>query len=64
MQQFARDVVDIDEQRALRTAVLKPPVMLTIDLHQLAKAIAPAARLMQLPFMFAPRSSTCATFPW
>jgi hypothetical protein len=53
LQQFARGVVDIDEQGALRAAVLKPPVMRTIDWHQFAKAIAPAARLMQLPFTFA-----------
>ena len=53
MQQFARGVVDINEQGALRTAVLKPPVMRAIDLNQFAEAIAPTARLMQLPSTFA-----------
>jgi len=33
MQQFARGVIDINEQGALRTAVLKPPVMRAIDLN-------------------------------
>jgi hypothetical protein len=44
--------IDINEQGALRTGVLKPQVMRAIDLNQFAEAIAPTARLMQLPSTF------------
>src|SRR6516162_8733914 len=44
--QPTRRVVDEHEQRALRATILKPPVLAAIDLHELAKAIAPAAWLM------------------
>jgi len=44
--QAAGGVVDIDEQRALRTAILEPPVLGTVDVHQFAEAIAPSAGLM------------------
>src|SRR6202165_2268884 len=46
MHQAAGGVVDIDQQRALRTAVLEPPVLGTVDLHQFTEAIAPSAGLM------------------
>src|SRR5205085_5781328 len=46
MHQPARRVVDEHEQRALWAAVLKPPVLAAVDLHQLADALAPMARLM------------------
>jgi len=44
--QAAGGVVDIDQQRALRTAVLKPPVLGAVDLHKLTQAIASSAGLM------------------
>jgi hypothetical protein len=46
MHQTAGGVVDIDQQRALQTAVLKPPVLGAVDLHKLTQAIAPRSRLM------------------
>ena len=46
MHQAAGGIVDIDEQRALRPAILEPPVLGTIDLHKLTQAIAPRAGLM------------------
>src|SRR5207248_9747813 len=46
MHQPARRVVDEHQQRALRAAVLEPPVLAAIELHQLANALAPMARLM------------------
>jgi hypothetical protein len=46
MHQAAGGVVDIDQQRALRTAVLEPPVLGTVDLHQFTETIAPSAGLM------------------
>jgi len=46
MHQPARRVVDEHQQRALRAAVLEPPVLAAVDLHQLADALAPMARLM------------------
>jgi len=47
MHQSACRVVDKCQQCALLRAVLKPRVFRTVDLHQLAKAIAPAAWLMR-----------------
>ena len=44
--QAAGGVVDINEQRALRPAILKPPMLGTVELHQLTEAIAPRSRLM------------------
>jgi hypothetical protein len=44
--QPTRRVINEHEQRALRTAILKPPVLAAVDLHQLADAVAPGARLM------------------
>src|SRR3954453_17411046 len=47
MHQSACRVVNKRQQRALLCAVLKPGVFRSVDLHQLAQAIAPAARLMR-----------------
>src|SRR6516162_477247 len=47
MHQSACRVVDKCQQCALLRAVLKPRVFRAVDLHQLAKAIAPAAGLMR-----------------
>ena len=44
--QPTRRIVDEHEQRALRTAILKPPVLAAVDLDQLANAVAPGAGLM------------------
>ena len=46
MHQPAGRVVDEHEQRALRPAILKPPMLATVDLHQFAGAFAPVAGLM------------------
>lgn len=53
MQELAGGVVDIDEQGAFGTAVLEPPVMRTVNLHQLAKAVTSAAWL-ENPFLALP----------
>jgi hypothetical protein len=47
MHQSACRVVNKREQCALLGAVLKPRVFRAVNLHQLAKAIAPAAWLMR-----------------
>jgi hypothetical protein len=39
-------VVDEHEQGALRTTILKPPMLAAVDLHQLADAVAPGTGLM------------------
>ena len=44
--QPTRRVINEHQQRALRTAILKPPVLAAVDLHQLANAVAPGAGLM------------------
>src|SRR5260370_31500798 len=49
LHQSARGVVDVDEQRALRTTVFEPPVLGTVDLDQLAQTVAAAARLLNRP---------------
>jgi hypothetical protein len=46
MHQAAGGVVDIDEQGGLQAAVLEPPVLGAVDLHELTQAIAPSAGLM------------------
>src|SRR5260370_20360233 len=46
MHQAAGGVVDIDEQRALRTAVLEPPMLGAVDLYEFTEAIAPCPRLV------------------
>jgi hypothetical protein len=47
LHQPARRVIDKSQQRAWRAAILKPGVLRAVDLHQLAQAIAPPARLMR-----------------
>src|SRR4029077_14844658 len=49
MHQPARRVVDIDQQRALRSAPLEPPMLRSVDLDQLANAIPTMPRLMHRP---------------
>ena len=44
--QPAGRVVDEHQQGALRPAILKPPMLAAVDLHQLADALAPVAGLM------------------
>jgi hypothetical protein len=62
--QAAGGVVDIDQQRALRTAVLEPPVLGTVDLHQFTEAIAPSAGLMDaLQPVFPANPNTGADHP-
>jgi hypothetical protein len=64
MHQAAGGVVDIDKQRALRTAVLEPPVLGTVDLHQFTEAIAPSAGLMDaLQPVFPANPNTGADHP-
>src|SRR5262249_3255653 len=46
MHQAAGRMVDEHEQGALRAAILKPPVLAAVDLHQLADTVAPGAGLM------------------
>src|SRR5271169_2334716 len=46
MHQLAGRVVDEHQQGALRPAILKPPMLAAVDLHQFADARAPRARLM------------------
>src|SRR5205809_206261 len=46
LHQPARRIIDKSQQRARRAAILEPGVLRTVDLHQLAQAIAPPARLM------------------
>ena len=54
MHQQARRVVDEHQQRALRPAVLEPPVLAAVDLHQLADTLPPMPRLMDaLPSLLA-----------
>ena len=47
MHQSACRIVNKRQQRALLRAILKPRMFRAVDLHQLAKAIAPAAWLMR-----------------
>src|SRR6266478_1071102 len=64
MHQAAGGVVDIDEQGALWAAVLKPPMLAAVDLHQLTQAIAPRARLMDaLQSVLPPNPNTGADHP-
>ena len=44
--QPAGRVVDEDEQRTLRAAVLEPPMLAAVDLHQFADAVATMPRLV------------------
>lgn len=62
--QAAGGVVDIDKQRALRTAVLEPPVLGTVDLHQFTETIASSAGLMDaLQPVFPANPNTGADHP-
>jgi hypothetical protein len=57
-------VVDIDQQGALRAAVLEPPVLGAVDLHQLTQAITPRPRLMDaLQPVFSPNPNPGANHP-
>ena len=47
MQQLAGGVIDEDEQGAFGTAILEPPMMRAVDLHELAQAIAATAWLVK-----------------
>ena len=49
VQQPAGRVVNEHQQSALRTAILKPPMLAAVNLHQLADALAPRPRLMNPP---------------
>src|SRR4051812_3884786 len=49
MHQPAGRVIDEHQQRALRPAILKPPMLAPVDLNQLADALAPRTRLVN-PF--------------
>jgi hypothetical protein len=44
----AGGVVDADEERARRAAILEPSVLAAVDLDELAEAVAPVARLVGL----------------
>src|SRR5271170_3847200 len=46
--QSAGRVIDEHQQGALRPAILEPPMLAAIDLHQLANTLAPGAGLMNL----------------
>jgi hypothetical protein len=64
MHQAAGGVVDIDQQRALRTAALEPPMFGTVDLHQLTQTITPCPRLMDaLQSVFSPKPKAGADHP-
>ena len=47
MHQFAGRIIDIDEQSALRPAILEPPMLGAVDLDQLAPAVPAIARLVR-----------------
>ena len=47
LHQPARRVIHKSQQRAGRAAILKPGVLGAVDLHQLAQALAPPARLVR-----------------
>src|SRR5262249_56010330 len=53
MHQSAGRVVDKHQQRALWSAVLEPPMLTAVDLHQFANAIAPRPPLRD-PFPLLP----------
>ena len=64
MHQAASGVVDIDQQGGLQAAVLEPPVLGTVDLHQFTEAIAPSAGLMDaLQPVFPANPNTGADHP-
>src|ERR1700749_19509 len=51
--QSAGRVVDKHQQGALRSAVLEPPMLAAVDLHQLANALAPRPRLVNASALLA-----------
>ena len=62
--QAAGGVVDIDEQGGLRPAILEPPVLGTVDLHQFAQTIASRPRLVDaLQPVFPPNPKPGADHP-
>src|SRR5580693_4407956 len=64
MHQAAGGIVDIDEQCALRTSVLEPPMLGTVDLHQLTQTITPCPRLVDaLQSVFSPNPKTGTDHP-
>src|SRR5277367_4144381 len=64
MHQAAGGVVDIDQQRALRTAALEPPMLGAVDLHQLTQTITPCPRLVDaLQSVFSPNPKAGADHP-
>src|SRR3546814_17358290 len=46
MHQLAGRIIDVNQQRALRPAILKPPVLRAIELDQLAAAVPAVTRLL------------------
>jgi hypothetical protein len=48
LHQAPSGVVDVNQQRAHRATLLEPSVLATVDLHQLAQALAPVPRLVRL----------------
>jgi hypothetical protein len=46
LHQTTAGIVDVDQQRALRTAVLEPSVLRTVDLDQFTETVSTVARLM------------------
>jgi hypothetical protein len=64
MHQSACRIVNERQQRALLRAILKPCVFRSVDLHQLATAIAPAEWLMRTgQTMAAVDPQTCGDHP-
>ena len=53
LHQSACRVVDEDQKRAGRGAILEPAMLAAVDLHQLAQTLAPQPRLVQLPALLA-----------
>src|SRR3546814_15718690 len=46
MHQLAGRIIDVNQQRALRLAILKPPVLRAIELDQIAAAVPAVTRLI------------------
>src|ERR1700674_699171 len=62
--QAAGGIVNIDEQGGLRAAVLKPPMLGAVVLHEFTQTIAPSARLMDaLQPVFPPNPKAGADHP-
>src|SRR6516165_7726898 len=51
--QSAGRVVDKHQQSALRSAILEPPMLAAVDLHQLTDALAPRPRLVDASALLA-----------